>query len=237
MKNLFMSLSAALLLSGASLSANAITFLYSVSADGGASFGPSTFKTFPSTNIGGLSSLEITPKSGFLNVTASAVDLDVDVSTALITPRPINDPATDTIVANFDFRVRIADLADGATFADLESGAPTKPFVQFSQTGQFTLSNIKEGSVSSIFDTAPFGGNFGFTNTSAQTLFLNGSPITLSFKSFDFPGAPQFDVLNGDFRGFGAITDTLAAVPEPGSVALFAGLMISGSSMFLRRRK
>jgi hypothetical protein len=243
MKKLLLSMSAVALMAGVSLSANALSLVYTV--DVGAGFG-----MMSAPNVSGQSEIVNVPSSGFLNIVGSFVDFDVINDIVLGTDRGPNDP-TDTITENFTYRIRVAEAGViGNTVAlGLEpAGNNGVTFAEFTQVGSYTLSNIRAGSVTGTFNTL-FGGDIDDTlnpaagEQSQATAFLPGfGDITVAFKSFDFPGAPQAVPPTGgitarQFEGVGGVTDRLIAVPEPGSVALLGGMLISGSAFLLRRRR
>jgi hypothetical protein len=97
----------------------------------------------------------------------------------------------------------------------------------------------------------------GLGNLTSLNLGLNGALTDLNLENSDFSKLTKFNVggdtstwLEGDFNGDGNVNDADAAilaahwgegggeepVPEPGSLALLAGIAVLGV-VYLRRRK
>lgn len=251
MKKLFSALSAIALMAGLSLNASALIVYYDVSANGGAA-GTFSGSTFFSPNGTADSDLAYIPSFGTLNVSGSFIDFDTINDLVLGTDRGLADPG-DTINETFDYRIRLSTtLLPGSAPGQLgaePAGNVGTTFAEISQKGSFTLSNIKAGSVSGAFTSVPFGGDLDDVTApiaggqSSVNVNLPGfGQVTVQFKSFDFPGAPQpsnplTNVTGRTFQGVGGLTDRLLAVPEPGSVAFLGGALISGSALLFRRRR
>jgi len=216
MKKLVMPLLMALFMAGWS-SARALVVNYTV--DVGSGFG------VPVTSTVGQSVLVTEPMSGVLDIGPAPNDLDV-VTLYLGTNRT---SGLDTIneVRNYRIRIFLGDTPP----ADVES--PDVSYVDWVQSMDFTVRTrrfVAEGVLNAPITLAPVGPQM-----------LDGVPITLMFKSFDFPGAPQFvgglGVTGKNYEGVGAKTDLITSpVPEPGAFALLLGAAVPATLFGLRRR-
>jgi hypothetical protein len=222
MRKLLMAFIACVALMAWTSSAWAIIFSYSV--DVGAGFGVPV-DVFAAGNT---SALRIAPNSGVLNVGATPIDLDV-ADLFLDTDNPIGG-ATDTIS---DVRLYTVRVYDTAVFG-------VGNFADWTQTVDLTISSIQEGSASGVLN-APIVVAPGW-----QMVGL--SPVAITFKSFDFPGAPQAlpgggVIINPNtgfpyaYEGVGAKTDLVVSVPEPGVLALLVGVAVPASLFGLRRSR
>jgi hypothetical protein len=221
-KRLFLSLMAGLLLACGTVAANALVISFAVDVNG------SGFAGFDD-NTSGLSTLRTEGQAGTIDV-SGALPVDFDVVNYILSTTGTTAPG-DTIVEDFVYTIRFVNGPGGVTGAE----APGT-FVDFTQSGTFTLDDIRANSVMGTFNTLPFGGAIGPSPTQDLPGF---GPLTLLFKSFDFPGAPQPDPFDPTlFQGFGGKTDSvLGAVPEPGVTALLLGLLAPAATLCLRRRQ
>jgi len=217
MKKFLSSMLACAVLAVGAISARAVQISYAV--DAGAGFGvPMTI-----TSGSGNTTLDTTPVvASILNVT-SGTPLPIDiVNYALTTILASSSATTDSISDPFSYTIR---FFSGPNF--------TGSFVDFIQTGNMQLTNIKEGSIS---DNNP-GATIVVTPGSQ---LLDGNTISLALLTFDVPGAPTSTVPGvGPFISAGGKTDvvTYVTIPEPGSVALLIGAAAPLAFFRLRRSR
>jgi hypothetical protein len=225
MKKWILTLLAVLLIAGMSRRASALTLVYIVDAGGG--FGAPSIPI-----VSGQSELLNLPAFGRLTLANEYVDFRVIAEIVLGTDRHISDPVMDTIIENFDYRIRIADASTGLTPASLAL-EPTANrgvrFVEFTQRGRYTLSLIRVGSVIGEFNI-PLGGdidNAANPIAGEQSQAIAALPgvgnILVAFQGMTLPAAPMSipptgGITGRSFESVGSVTNRLALVPESVSI-------------------
>ena len=226
-KMLAPALAAGLLLGLASTTqAQSFTFT-TTNTSSGASMGAGTTSTITGTGSGA-ANLTFTNSPDSTNTLLNAPTNFVPFRIVPVFTAPaVMPPAGTTLTSNFNdtFSLTVTLFSNGG------SGAVT--FTGLNFTGPLTATFVGVGAPNTV-NGFSFNDNVSFTLPAAdlipQVVNVGGTPFSVQLVSFTNPGNPNGQTPEGNIGG------RIAAVPEPGNVALLLGMGMTGAGFLARRR-